>query len=102
MVWQTLALDVLKGLGAGLIGAMVGYVKNLPEGQTFDFKKATPILVIGGIAGLVAALNGWSLTQANDWIALSGIAIMLNWVWSAMLKAYANKQTTGKFIVKAK
>lgn len=80
-VW-TIGKGVLVGLGASI----VGYAKSLPSGESLDWMKATPTLVIGAIVGAVSAYKGIGLDSAEALIASFGIVFLANSLWSTFLK----------------
>lgn len=85
MNWDIL-LVVVKGLFAGLIASLVGYVKSLPEDKPFDWKKAGPTLIIGLVAGGVAAAFGLQLNDAYTLLAAYGVVSMVNSLWTWLIK----------------
>jgi hypothetical protein len=81
-----LLLNLLKGLAVGATAALVGYVKGLPDGTPFDWKKAAPSFIIGGITGVVASLMNVDLVSAGAIVASFGIVSLVNSLWTTVVK----------------
>ena len=88
-------INILIGLGAGVGSALVGYIKNLPEGSSnkIDFWKAAPTVILGGIAGVYAGYYNISLvnaeaivfTTATITLANQGVLFIRKWYQSRKL-----------------
>jgi hypothetical protein len=87
MDWSLL-IGIAKGLGTGLVAAMVGYMKNVPEGAQFDWKKAMPTFIIGAAAGAVSWYMAVDLDSATVLLAQFGVVAFINNVWSGLFKVY--------------
>ena len=86
----TLLIGIGKGILLGAGTALLGYVKNIPDGATFDFMKTVPVLVIGGITGIVGYYMGLPMIEAGEIIASFGVVNMVNQLWSAIRKSKRN------------
>lgn len=95
MDWN-FVLTILKGLGTGFLVSLVGYIKNLPEGETLDWKKAGSTLIIGLIAGAVAAWQNVDINTAMELIAAFGIISFVNSFWSYLVKEKIKRFATKK------
>ena len=98
MVWETIA-PILIGAGTGLVAAFVGYVKNIPKGESLDWKKALPALTMGLLVGFYAAFKGIDMLSSEAILGSGGAVFVVNYLWSAVWKFIDNKKNTGNFIV---
>lgn len=85
--------DIGKGLLTGVATALVGYIKALPDGDKLDWKKYTPTLIIGGIAGVVAYFVGVDWNTATALVAGFGAVTLVNSLWVAALKKYVKTKS---------
>ena len=76
------------GLGLGVLAALRGYFKNLPDEQAFDFTKALPTIIIGGIVGFVAGLNSITYDAAATTLAGYGVTELVNALWIFISKYF--------------
>ena len=86
---EDLVLLVLKGVGIGAFTALVGYLKALPDGETFDYLKAVPALVIGALVGAVQFGMNLDVNGAEALIASFGAVSLVNSLWALFLKQHA-------------
>ena len=89
MIDTLLLTDLGKGLLVGAFAAFVGFIKNLPDGASFDWKKAGPSVIIGGLTGLVASYKGVDMALAGNLLSTFGIVALVNQLWSAAVKTEA-------------
>ena len=82
----TLLLNLVKGLVLGSSAALIGYVKSMPTGEEFDWKKFMPTVIIGGISGCVASIINIDLNSAQTLLGDYGVIAIVNTLWSAFLK----------------
>lgn len=103
MEFWKIIIPILQGAGSGFLYALIGYIKNLPEGvYKFDWKKASPALIIGAIAGVVAELRNMPLDSAKAYLAGIGVVALINFLWSAFLKMLKNYKAEGQLFKKEK
>ena len=98
MLWNTIQ-PILIGAATGLGAAFLAYTKNIPKGETLNWRKLMPLLTIGTLSGLYAVLKGIDMTTAQSIIGTGGIAYVINYLWSAVWKFITNKRERGKFII---
>lgn len=98
MVWNII-IEVGKGLLVGLSTAAVGYIKALPDGEDFEWVKAAPALIIGGIAGVIAGIAHIGLNSAMELVAAFGMVTFVNAMWVALMK---KRNASKKRVVSAK
>ena len=99
MWWQTVQ-PVLVGLGTGVVSGLVGYAKSIPKGESFNFRKAGPIIIFAGFVGVYAAFKGISITNAQGVLAAAGVGLLVNYLWGTVWKFINNKRENGSFISK--
>jgi len=85
------AAEIGKGVLVGASAALVGYIKNLPDGEAFEWRKPIPTIIIGGIAGIVSHFMGLQLDAATELLAQFGIISVVNNLWSALMKEFKHK-----------
>jgi len=87
----TIVAEIGKGILLGASAALIGYIKNLPDGEAFDWKKPMPTIIIGGIAGVVSHFMGLQLDAATELLAQFGVISVINSLWSALMKEFKQK-----------
>lgn len=77
-------IAILIGLGAGIVSAFIGYVKNLPKESSnqIDWLKALPSLILGAVAGIYAGYMGIDLISAQAIVITAGTVALTNQVVS--------------------
>ena len=86
---------ILVGLGSGLSRALVGYVKNLPDsskGNSIDWVKAAPALIVGMGIGVYGAVTGADFMTAEAFLASTGVTYLVGEVYNAIYKAIVAKK----------
>jgi hypothetical protein len=86
-------LTILSGLGAGIATAAIGYIKNMPDKEGFDWVKVIPTIVIGGIVGVIGAVANVTVDTATGMAASFGVVAFVNQGWSALVKWWNNRKT---------
>lgn len=89
MDWTFLA-DLGKGLISGAVVGLVGYVKSMPDGESFDWIKAGPTVIIGGVVGIVSYWAGVDMSTAYGVVAAFGAVAFINSVWTYFFKKARN------------
>lgn len=94
---QTMIWAILSGAVSGGIAAGVGFLKaNWKWDDKFDGQKMILVVLIGLIiGGLTSNTIGWTYMQAEQWVATSGMALLLD----ALAKAIWAKVNGTKGVV---
>ncbi len=78
------ALVLVKGIALGCINgvalAVGGYLKNKPEGESFEVKKFFDYAVVGAVTGGVGAYMGISYDLAYGWLTMSGTITIVEYI----------------------
>jgi hypothetical protein len=87
---------ILQGLLAGVTVALVGYIKSMPDGEAFDWKKAGPTLILGALSGAIAFVNNIQMDAAYQLLVQYGLVSLVNSIWVWIVKS----QKLGRLVVK--
>ena len=82
----SIIVNIGKGLLVGFGTSLFGYIKNIPDGETFQWFKATPALIIGAIVGVIATLSSLPYDTALAIAGSYGVITIINSLWSAITK----------------
>lgn len=77
---------IISGLISGIGFSLLGYAKSIPDGETFNWKKFVPTIVIGAISGIVACQCGADIATINGKFAEYGVIALVNSIWIVILK----------------
>lgn len=82
-------ITIALGLTAGIVFGLNGYFTKHDPGEKFNYLKITRTVVVFGAAGVIVAVTGDPITQANI-TAATGLTVVLGKIvdewWSYLVR----------------
>jgi hypothetical protein len=93
-MWYNWLIHIAKGLGAGAIYGLTGYMKK-PKEEPFSYLKAFIALFEGAAAGVIAGAVGMPIEGGMDYLVSAGLIGIVDYVakaaWRKVIKPLLEK-----------